>query len=85
MSIDGAREHWSTFGGNPLACSVALASLKVMEEDKLAETARVRGEQFRKEMSLLPKKVAKLVRGKGLLNAVVVNEGTCLFLLLSDF
>ncbi|CAL8077502.1 unnamed protein product [Orchesella dallaii] len=67
-------EHGSTYGGNPLACKVAMAALEVMEEEKLAENANVLGEFLRQELSKLPPQVVRLVRGKGLLNAIVINQ-----------
>lgn len=65
-------EHGSTFGGNPLACKVAMAALQVLEEEKLAENAEKMGKMLRAELNELPSKVVKLVRGKGLLNAIVI-------------
>jgi ornithine--oxo-acid transaminase len=69
-------EHGSTFGGNPLACKVAIAALEVVKEEKLAENAFKMGEIFRKEMNDLVDKseLVTLVRGKGLLNAIVIND-----------
>ena len=69
-------EHGSTYGGNPLACKVAMAALKVLKEEKLAENALMLGEFFRQRMEELIQKTdkLKLVRGKGLLNAVVTNS-----------
>ncbi|KAM7537737.1 hypothetical protein Aperf_G00000066289 [Anoplocephala perfoliata] len=67
-------EHGSTYGGNPLACRVAMAALEVMEEEKLAERADALGKIFRDSLATLPKNVVESVRGKGLLNAVVLNE-----------
>lgn len=67
-------EHGSTFGGNPLACRVAMESLRVIEEEKLAENAERLGKVLRTELSKLPTDVIKIVRGKGLLNAIVINE-----------
>lgn len=70
-------EHGSTFGGNPLACAVATAALKVVEEEKLAENAMKMGELFR---SILTKELlgsvpfVKEIRGMGLLNAIVVDK-----------
>jgi ornithine--oxo-acid transaminase len=66
-------EHGSTFGGNPLACKVAMAALQVLEEEKLADNAQRLGEILRGELSQLPSQVVRLVRGKGLLNAVVIQ------------
>lgn len=66
--------HGSTYGGNPLACAVALEALKVLEDERLAENAAKLGHILRKELSTLPKDRVKLVRGKGLLNAIVIHE-----------
>jgi ornithine--oxo-acid transaminase len=67
-------EHGSTYGGNPLACKVAIAALEVMEEEKLAENAVAMGQLFRSEMEKGPESIVKLVRGKGLLNAIVISK-----------
>ncbi|MEM9001323.1 MAG: ornithine--oxo-acid transaminase [Bacteroidota bacterium] len=69
-------EHGSTFGGNPLACAVAMAALEVVQEEQLAENAHHLGNIFRAEMEKLVAKtpLVKLVRGKGLLNAIVIND-----------
>ncbi|KAM3859671.1 ornithine aminotransferase, mitochondrial [Diretmus argenteus] len=67
-------EHGSTYGGNPLACRVAMASLEVLEEEKLAENAENMGKLLRTELSKLPKDVVPIVRGKGLLNAITIKE-----------
>ena len=70
-------EHGSTFGGNPLACAVAMEALKVVEDEKLAENAETLGRVFRARMEALHGKrpdLIRLVRGKGLLNAVVIND-----------
>ncbi|MFZ0283468.1 MAG: ornithine--oxo-acid transaminase [Bacteroidales bacterium] len=66
-------EHGSTFGGNPLACKVAIASLKVVKDEKLADNAAKVGKIFRDELSAVKSDMIELVRGKGLLNAVVVK------------
>jgi ornithine--oxo-acid transaminase len=66
-------EHGSTFGGNPLACKVATAALKVLEDEKLAENAERLGKIFRDEISKIKSERIELVRGKGLLNAVVIK------------
>lgn len=68
-------EHGSTFGGNPLACAVAMASLKVVVEEKLAENAEKMGELFRTGLRNLNLPIIEKVRGKGLLNAVVIHTG----------
>ncbi|KAL0113690.1 hypothetical protein PUN28_012668 [Cardiocondyla obscurior] len=67
-------EHGSTYGGNPLGCKIALEALRVLEEEKLAENAERLGHLFRNELSKLPKDIVTLVRGKGLLNAIVINK-----------
>lgn len=66
-------EHGSTFGGNPLACRVAVAALDVIKDEHLIEKADKHGKHLRNELSKLPKSVVKLVRGKGLLNAIVID------------
>lgn len=66
-------EHGSTFGGNPLACAVAMESLKVVEEEKLAENADKMGELFRTELRNINHPIIELVRGRGLLNAMVIK------------
>ncbi|MBI1223029.1 MAG: ornithine--oxo-acid transaminase [Bacteroidetes bacterium] len=68
-------QHGSTFGGNPLACRVAMAALEVIKEEELAEKAYHLGEVFRGRMQELVHKyeVVELVRGKGLLNAIVIQ------------
>ena len=69
-------EHGSTFGGNPLACRVAMAALEVVQEEQLAERAQTLGERFRQRMQQLADQheLVTLVRGKGLLNAIVIND-----------
>jgi ornithine--oxo-acid transaminase len=68
-------EHGSTFGGNPLACAVATAALKVLVDEKLADNAAVMGQMFRDNMKVLKSKTSLIteVRGKGLLNAIVIK------------
>ena len=67
-------EHGSTFGGNPLACVVAMEALKVLREERLAERAAELGELFRSELRAMNHPLISLVRGKGLLNAIVIND-----------
>lgn len=68
-------EHGSTYGGNPLACKVAMAALEVLRDENLAENARARGEQLRQGMrNLVGNSVVASVRGRGLLNAIVINQ-----------
>ena len=76
MEVIQPGNHGSTFGGNPLACVVAMAALDVVKEENLAENAFKLGVQFRKGMQDLINKsdLVKLVRGKGLLNAIVIND-----------
>jgi ornithine--oxo-acid transaminase len=66
-------EHGSTFGGNPLACKVAIASLKVIKDEDLAERAFELGNIFRDELRKIESPMIQLVRGKGLLNAMVIK------------
>ena len=76
MDVIRPGNHGSTFGGNPLACAVAMAALEVVEEEALAENAERLGKIFRKRMQELIDKtdLVRLVRGKGLLNAIVIND-----------
>lgn len=69
-------EHGSTYGGNPLACAVAMEALKVLKEEKLIENSNLLGEVFRLEMTKLMNEcsVITAVRGKGLFNAIVIKE-----------
>jgi ornithine--oxo-acid transaminase len=70
-------EHGSTYGGNPLACAVTVAALKVIKEENLAENAHQMGELFRNRMTQIIEKrpaLITLVRGKGLLNAIEIND-----------
>ncbi len=66
-------EHGSTFGGNPVAARVAMAALEVVKEENLAEKADRLGKVFREEMSSIDSDMIEAVRGKGLLNAVVIR------------
>ncbi|PHN06210.1 ornithine--oxo-acid transaminase [Flavilitoribacter nigricans] len=70
-------EHGSTFGGNPLACAVAMAALQVVEEEKLSERAEHLGQIFRRRIQqelVETSDLVTLVRGMGLLNAIVIND-----------
>lgn len=67
-------EHGSTYGGNPLACKVAMAAMQVVLDEKLAENAEVLGEIFRNEMRKIKSDRIRLIRGKGLFNAVIIQE-----------
>lgn len=69
-------EHGSTYGGNPLACAVAMEALEVVRDENLAQNAEKLGQIFRDEMQELVNQtdLVSLVRGKGLLNAIVIND-----------
>lgn len=67
-------EHGSTYGGNPLACKVAMASLTILKEEKMAENALAMGALFRQELQNLNSPHITTIRGKGLLNAIVINS-----------
>ena len=66
-------EHGSTFGGNPLACRVAQAALEVVVQEKLADNAQRLGHVFRRELQNMDSDMITAVRGKGLLNAIVIK------------
>jgi ornithine--oxo-acid transaminase len=67
-------EHGSTYGGNPLACAVAMKSLEVLKTENMAENAAAMGQLLRAELEKLNSPLIKLVRGRGLLNAIVINH-----------
>ncbi len=73
MNVIKPGQHGSTFGGNPLAAKVAMAALEVIKEEKLAENAQYLGKILRKELRALNSPLIKIVRGKGLLNAIVLD------------
>ena len=66
-------EHGSTFGGNPIACKVSMAALEVVREEKLIENAEKLGKVFREEIKKVKHPMIDIVRGKGLLNAIVIK------------
>jgi len=76
MDVIQPGQHGSTYGGNPLGCKVALASLEVIENENLIQNARKLGEIFRYEMNKLKEECSLMVsvRGKGLLNAVEIDD-----------
>jgi len=69
-------EHGSTFGGNPLGSAVAMAALEVLKDEKLSEKAQILGERFRSRLQKLASNYTfvELVRGKGLLNAIIIKS-----------
>ncbi len=73
MLVIKPGQHGSTFGGNPVAARVAISALEVIKEEKLAENAMELGEVFRSEMKKIDSPMIEKVRGKGLLNAVVIK------------
>lgn len=80
-------EHGSTYGGNPLACKVAMAALQVLKDENMADQAEAMGQLLRSELEKLQSPWISAIRGKGLLNAIVINHPNpeaawdlCLFL-----
>ena len=67
-------QHGSTYGGNPLGCKVAITAMKVVLEENLADNSLVLGELFRSELKKIKSDRITLVRGKGLLNAIIIKE-----------
>lgn len=67
-------EHGSTYGGNPLACKVAITSLEVLRDEKMAENSAVQGAYLRRELLAMNSEMISIVRGKGLFNAIVIKH-----------
>ena len=67
-------EHGSTYGGNPLACAVAMVALQVLKDEHMAENAEAMGQVLRDELAKLQSPLIKTIRGKGLLNAIVISH-----------
>lgn len=76
MNVIKPGQHGSTFGGNPIACAVAMAALTVVKDENLSERAEELGKLFRSEINKLIEKsdLITKVRGKGLLNAILIND-----------
>lgn len=76
MDVIKPGQHGSTFGGNPVAAAVAIASLEVVRDEKLAENSDKLGNLFREELNnyIRNSKVVDRVRGKGLMNAIIIND-----------
>lgn len=73
MNVIQPGQHGSTYGGNPLACAVAMAALEVVKDEQLADKAAYLGELLRKELNSINSSSISIVRGKGLLNAIVID------------
>ncbi|PWD97797.1 ornithine--oxo-acid transaminase [Marinilabilia rubra] len=73
MLVIKPGEHGSTYGGNPVACKVAMEALQVIKDEELEENAERLGKIFREEMKKIDSEMVDLVRGKGLLNAIVIK------------
>jgi len=76
MEVIQPGQHGSTYGGNPLACAVAMEALQIVKDEKLAQNARTLGELFRTRMQQVVEKyeLVNAVRGRGLLNAILIND-----------
>ena len=73
MDVIKPGQHGSTYGGNPVACSVAMAALRVVKDEGLADNAEKLGVILRKELNEINSSIISIVRGKGLLNAIVID------------
>jgi ornithine--oxo-acid transaminase len=73
MMVIKPGQHGSTFGGNPIAAKVAVAALQVVKDEKLEERAQRLGKIFREELRKIDSDMIELVRGKGLLNAIIIK------------
>ena len=76
MDVIQPGQHGSTFGGNPIACVVAMEALEIIKDEKLAQNARKLGIHFKESLKKYIKKskIVKSIRGRGLLNAIVINK-----------
>ena len=77
MDVIQPGQHGSTFGGNPIACAVAMEALDIIKDENLTQNARKLGIRFRERLKkyIDKSKIVKSIRGRGLLNAIVINEG----------
>jgi len=66
--------HGSTYGGNPLGCALSIRALELIEEEKLIEKAEKLGRTFREGLAAFGSPIVQTIRGKGLLNAIVIDE-----------
>ena len=67
-------EHGSTYGGNPIACKIAITALQVLKDEKMAQNAKAMGDLLRSELKKLNSSYISIIRGKGLLNAIVIDH-----------
>jgi ornithine--oxo-acid transaminase len=67
-------EHGSTYGGNPLACQVAMTALQVLKDERMLENAQAMGELLRTELRKINSRHISVIRGVGLLNAIVIQH-----------
>ena len=67
-------EHGSTYGGNPVACKVAIAALQVLKDEKMSENAAEMGNYLREKLKAINSPIIQTIRGKGLLNAIIINH-----------
>lgn len=74
MLVVEAGTHGSTYGGNPLGCAVSIRALELVEEAGLVERAEALGKRFRETVASFNSPIVETIRGKGLLNAVVIDE-----------
>ena len=74
MLVVEPGSHGSTYGGNPLGCAVSIRALEIIKEEKLTERAETLGNIFRDRLASLKSPIIKTIRGKGLLNAIVIDE-----------
>ena len=76
MDVIQPGQHGSTFGGNPLACAVAMEALEIIKDEKLTQNARKLGIRFKEYLKkyIEKSKIVKNIRGRGLLQAIVIND-----------